>query len=360
MLKKKVVHIVGNRPQFIKLAPVSAQLRERGAEELIIHTGQHYDANMSDIFFEELGIPKPYINLGIGSGSHAEMTAKALCGLERELEKISPDIVLIYGDTDSTLAGALAASKLNIPLAHIEAGERTFNKTNPEEKNRIVADHLSDLLFCSDNSSYENLRKEGCGDHAFVVGDVMYDTYKRCMGIEKKKVCSEDYVLMTWHRAENTCSYERMNNILEMIRQIPELVICPMHPRTRTKLQEYDLMRKAEQLDNFEVISPLGYLEMMNYVSGCKWILTDSGGLSKESSFAGVRCLFMLELDVWKELRDCGWITQVNPDNKEDVENKLRLSRSFVKVDEKDVPHCFGDGNASRKIVDILQQKQYI
>ena len=145
MLKKKVVHIVGNRPQFIKLAPVSVQLRERGAEELIIHTGQHYDANMSDIFFEELGIPKPYINLGIGSASHAEMTAKALCGLERDLEKISPDIALIYGDTDSTLAGALAASKLNIPLAHIEAGERTFNKTNPEEKNRITDCFFSNL-----------------------------------------------------------------------------------------------------------------------------------------------------------------------------------------------------------------------
>ena len=360
MVKKKVVQIVGNRPQFIKLAPVSVKLREKGVEEFIIHTGQHYDANMSEVFFEELGIPEPYVNLRIGSGSHAEMTARALCGLERELEKIAPDIALIYGDTDSTLAGALAASKLNIPLAHIEAGERTFNKTNPEEKNRIVADHLSDLLFCSDKSSHENLVREGCGDHAFVVGDVMYDTYRRCAENDKEKVCQEDFVLMTWHRAENTCSRERMNNILEMIRQIPEPVICPMHPRTRIKLQEFNLLDQAEQMNNFKIIPPLGYLEMMNYVTGCKWILTDSGGLSKESSFAGVRCLFMLELDVWKELRDCGWIIQVNPDNKEDVADKLSLSRSFVKTDEKDVPHFFGDGNASGKIVDILQEKQYI
>lgn len=358
-MKKKIVHVVGNRPQFIKLAAVSQALREESVEELVIHTGQHYDFNMSNIFFNELEIPYPYKNLNIGSGTHAEMTANAMCQLEKILENLRPDIVLVYGDTDSTLAAVLAVSKLKISIAHIEAGVRTYNKKNPEECNRIVADHLSDLLFCSDRPALDNLRKEGCTNNAFFTGDVMYDIYKKHTKPANKGE-SERYVLMTWHRQENTDSCSRMNNILNMIELIPSKVLFPIHPRTKAKLIEYGLMNKAISIPNLQIISPVGYMEMIEFMSNCQWVLTDSGGVSKESSFAGVKCLFMLDLDIWRDLLECGWITKVNPDNSEDVIKKIKLSQSFRQVNADSRPHFYGDGDASYKIVRILKEKGYI
>lgn len=356
---KKVMHVVGNRPQFIKLAPISRRLKECDIQERILHTGQHYDPNMSDVFFQELEIPKPYVNLQIGSGSHAEMTAKALVGIEKELIKEKPDVVIVYGDTDSTLAAALATAKLNIPIMHVEAGIRAFSRDNPEEKNRIVTDHLSDMLFCPDRVSLENLAREGCGDKAYFTGDVMYDTFLqfRDNRMDNKR---EEYVLMTWHRQENTSSKERMKKILEMVEKIPYKVIYPMHPRTCARLKEFGLWEVAGSLRNLEIIQPVGYLEMMQYMHNCRWILTDSGGASKESFFAGVKCLFMLEMDVWPDLSQCGWITKVNPEIITDVEEKLSLMESATNSECGEYPDYYGDGNAAKKIVQLMQKAGYI
>lgn len=356
---KKVIHVVGNRPQFIKLAPISKKLREYDIQELILHTGQHYDSNMSEVFFKELGIPKPYANLQIGSGTHAEMTAKALVGIEKELMKEKPDVVIVYGDTDSTLAAVLAASKLDIPVAHVEAGTRTFNMKNPEEKNRIVADHLSDLLFCPDRASLNNLAKEGCDNNAYFTGDVMYDTFLQFSETDEG-AAGEKYVLMTWHRQENTSSPKRMGSILSLIEKIEHKVICPMHPRTCAKLKEYSLWDRALSISNLQIIEPVGYLEMMRYMKNCQWLLTDSGGASKESFFAGVKCLFMLNMDVWADLLQCGWITKIDPEVEEDVEEKLKYIQNVARDTSEEYSDFYGDGNAAGKIVQILLAAGYI
>lgn len=365
MQDKRALHIVGNRPQFIKLAPVSKAIRSRGYLDDILHTGQHYDANMSDVFFEELGIPKPSVNLNIGSGSHAEMTGKAMIAIEDYLKETMPKSVILYGDTDSTLAGVLAAAKLNIPIVHIEAGPRTNSKSNPEEQNRIVVDHLSDWLFCPDQNSLTNLQKEGCGDKAIFAGDVMYDAFLNVSKIQSKNALSlvkddEEFILMTWHRMENTSSREKMDMILNMVSRVGEKVICPLHPRTKNMLNQFGLWEKAIGIDNFKIIDPVGYFEMVQLANRCKLIITDSGGLSKESFFAGVKCLFMVELDVWIPLQEIGWIRHVdfsNPNYIDFVRNMITES-SYMR--ESTRPEFYGDGHAAEKIVDFLIQKDLL
>lgn len=353
------MHIVGNRPQFIKLAPVSRELHQRGYKDIIIHTGQHYDENMSDIFFRELGIDKPIENLEVGSGSHAEITAKAMVGVEKVCMKYKPSFVILYGDTDSTLAAALACRKLNISIAHVEAGTRSYKKSNPEEINRIIVDHVSDICFCPDHPSVENLRKEGITKNVFFTGDVMYDTFLQTKRkgiesnlLEKYDLEKEKYVLMTWHRQENTGKEERVEKIVSFLEMIKCKILYPVHPRTRKVLIDYGLWDRIFKIENLTIIEPVGYDEMVYLQSNCKVILTDSGGLSKESAFAGAKCLFMADLNVWPDLENIGWITHIDFDNKGSIENALNIMQES-KAEKREV-NFYGDGHAAEKIVGVL------
>ncbi len=350
-----IAHIVGNRPQFIKLAPLYHELQNRNYEQCIIHSGQHYDANMSQIFFEELGIPEPCVNLMVGSGSHAEITARAMMGLEKELMKIKPELVILYGDTNTTLAGALVASKLHMTIAHVEGGIRTHHRENPEECNRIVTDHLSDILFCSDKASMECAKKEGMEEKAFWTGDIMYDTF---LSLESKaeKQTEEAIILMTWHRQENTERKERMESIIRFIKKLGGKIICPMHPRTQKCLKSFGLWEEIKAIEHLEIVEPVGYMEMVSLMQRARLIVTDSGGVSKESSFAGAKCLFMVDLDVWEDLMKTGWILKVNPESESSVREALTFAEAAVRVDKEDCPKYYGDGHAAAKISDLLEK----
>lgn len=355
----KIMHIVGNRPQFIKLAPLSRELHKRGYEDIIVHTGQHYDANMSDIFFEELGIDKPIENLKVGSGSHAEITAKAMIGVEQVCKKYQPTMVILYGDTDSTLAAALACRKLNIPIAHVEAGTRSYIKNNPEEVNRVIVDHISEFCFCPDKVSVQNLQKEGITENVYYSGDIMYDSFLDTQKkqhenlLEKYGLEKNNYVLMTWHRQENTDDRERVKKILSLLEKIEMQVLYPMHPRTKKILHEFKLWERICSITNLQIIDPLGYKEMVHLQSNCKVILTDSGGLSKESSFAGARCLFMVDLTIWPDLERIGWITHIDFEDVGSIEGALNIIRE-KKTEKQDIDF-YGDGHAAVKIVDCLE-----
>ncbi len=357
-----ITHIVGNRPQFIKLAPLYHELERNGYEQNIIHSGQHYDENMSDVFFEELGIPAPAVNLLAGGGSHAQMTARTMVGLEKELSDQKPDLVILYGDTNTTLAGAVTAAKLCIPIAHVEAGPRVHDKTNPEECNRIVTDHLSDLLFSPDTVSLQNLEREGLGAKACMTGDIMYDTYLSIAErpTQSQETQSEDIIVMTWHRQENTADRGRMESILDLVGKLESKVICPLHPRTRKCLENFGLLERAKRISNLEMIDPVGYTEMVRLMNSARLILTDSGGVSKESSYAGAKCLFMLELDVWEDLVRDHWIHKFNPENAASVEEALFFAKKAQRVALADRPKYYGDGHAAKKMVQELRNRNLI
>lgn len=363
-MSEKIVHIVGNRPQFIKLAPLSHELHKRGYEDMIIHSGQHYDSRMSDIFFEELEIEKPVMNLNVGSGTHAEITAKTMMGVEKAILEIKPAIVILYGDTDTTLAAALACRKLNVPVVHVEAGARTYSKENPEEMNRIVVDHVSDLCFCSDRQSVENLKKEGIIENVFFTGDIMYDTFLQMKGKCNQDLLSEyglekdNYVLMTWHRQENTDSKERMEMILGFLERIDCNILYPVHPRTEKMLKTFNLWDRAIKIENLILTEPLGYQEMVYLQNSCKIILTDSGGLSKESVFAGAKCLFILDLQVWPDLEKTGWLYHVDFLDESSMEQALEMIKA--PKSEKVQVDFYGDGHAAEKMVDIMEEKGYL
>lgn len=358
-----IMHIVGNRPQFIKLAPVLKEIGKRGYHQIIIHTGQHYDENMSDVFFRELKIPNPDKNLAIGSGTHAQMTGKAIIEIEKVLKEYLPDCVLLYGDTDSTLAGAIATVKMNIPIVHIEAGIRTGGLENPEEANRIVTDHLSDVLFCSDFSSMNNLKKEGICDSVYQVGDVMYDTFLQYRNSESQILLKnynlekDGYVLMTWHRQENTDNRDKMMQIIQFLKRIDNRIVYPMHPRTKAKLIEYQLLEELKELTNIYILPPIGYIEMIKLMTNAHIILTDSGGVSKESFFAGVRCILMVDLELWPDLTERHWITKIDFDSETSINRALNLIKSKRNKDDLELPEIYGSGDASIKIVDILEKK---
>lgn len=304
----KIVTVVGARPQFIKAAPVGRALRAAGHREVLVHTGQHYADAMSEVFFRELEIPPPDVNLGVGSGSHGFQTGQMLMKLEEVLVAERPDWVLIYGDTNSTLAGALAASKLHLPLAHVEAGMRSYRREMPEETNRVLADHVSDLLFCPTKTSVDNLRREGIRRGIHLVGDVMYDACrfflplarKRSRILEALELQPQGYVLMTAHRAETVDDDARLRELIDQVAKIEATVIFPAHPRTRKRL---DALRLLSGLpDRFRVVPPVGYLDMLVLEAEARVVLTDSGGVQREAFFLSVPSVILRSETEWPEL----------------------------------------------------------
>lgn len=308
----KIISVVGARPQFIKCAPVSRELRKEH-EEILVHTGQHYDPEMSEIFFDELEIPLPDYNLGVGSGSHGKQTGEILMRVEDVLLKEKPDLVFVYGDTNSTLAGALAAAKLHIPVAHVESGLRSFDRTMPEEINRVVTDHISDLLFCPTQTSVDNLAAEGITKGVHLVGDVMADAlaYNRDIAQRKSRILEtlgltgKAYCVLTVHRAGNTDNRENLTSIIRAVGDAGVPVVFPVHPRTRKYLQEYGLL--ANLPDTIHLIDPLGYLDMIRLMESAQKILTDSGGMQKEAYMLGVPCITLRENTEWVETVEAGW-----------------------------------------------------
>ena len=370
----KIVSIVGARPQFIKCAPVSRELRKEH-EEILVHTGQHYDANMSDIFFEELSISQPDYNLGIGSGDQGEQTGRMLAEIEKVLLKEQPDIVLVYGDTNSTLAGALAAAKLHILVAHVEAGLRSFDKTMPEEINRIITDHLSDFLFCPTQTAVDNLAKEGITEEhgVYLTGDVMVDALQYNLKIaEDKSTIIEDlsrdlsihpnskpnfpvdlkndgYYVATVHRASNTDSEENLRNIMKAFSALDRPVIFPAHPRTVKCLKNYGLYENVtSKTSNICLIEPLPYLDMLSLMAHATKILTDSGGIQKEAYILRVPCITLRDNTEWVETVEDGWNVLVGADIDE-IRTATGLKNDCIKRNNH-----FGEGTSAKSIAKRL------
>lgn len=348
----KVVSVVGARPQFIKCALVSRRLRTAASlREILLHTGQHYDPDMSRIFFDELRIPEPDYHLGIGSGSHARQTGRMLMGIEEVLVKEQPEVVLVYGDTNSTLAGALAASKLNIPVAHVEAGLRSFNRTMPEEINRICTDRISALLFCPCERAVEHLRREGMVEGVHLTGDVMYDALLAHAAVAEERSCilrelglvPQEYYLATVHRAANVVDAGRLGAILDAFEQLDAPVMFPLHPRTRKILG-------TRRLSNVRSLDPLGYLDMLLLLKNARSVLTDSGGMQKEAYFLRVRCVTLREETEWEETVEDGWNQLVGADTERIVQAALT---DVVPMRPR---QPYGDGTAHVKIVDVVRR----
>ena len=350
--------IVGARPQFIKCAPLSRELR-KVHQEILVHTGQHYDHDMSDVFFEELNIPKPDYNFGIGSGNHGEQTGKMLAEIEKVLIKEEPDIVLVYGDTNSTLAGALAAVKLHIRVAHVEAGLRSFDRSMPEEINRVLTDHISDILFCPSQTAVYNLSKEGITKGVHLVGDVMLDAleYNKKVAEKKSKIIEElglekkKYLVTTVHRPGNTDSIDNMKSIIEALGEIGMPVVFPVHPRTKKCLQEYGLLKGMP--GNVRLIKPLGYLDMLMLIANAKKILTDSGGIQKEAYMLKVPCVTLRENTEWVETLERGWNVLVGG-NKSNIIRAVNLP--VPDIDQMSI-HI---GSACKKIVAQMHKKEEV
>jgi UDP-GlcNAc3NAcA epimerase len=359
----KIATIVGARPHFIKAAVVSRALWT--ADEVIIHTGQHYDDNMSEVFFRELGIARPRYNLEIGSGPHGQQTGKMLEAIEAALVEESPDWVLVYGDTNSTLAGALAAAKLGIRVAHVEAGLRSYDPHQPEEINRVLTDHVSSLLFAPTAQAVENLRCEGIRDNVHLSGDVMYDAAllhgsraEQCSRVlEQLELSHKNYILATIHRPENTDNLERMSILIgalsELAREIP--VLLPLHPRTRTILQREGMLDDAAR--SLQLTAPVGYLDMVMLEKHARLIATDSGGVQKEAFFHRVPCVTLRENTEWVELIEMGWNRLAPPTSVADVTAILRTALTMSPP--LSVSDPFGGGIAGEKIAHILSERTH-
>lgn len=358
----KVVSIVGARPQFIKAAPVSRALRESGHEEILIHTGQHYDYGMSQVFFEELSIPEPDANLGVGSGSHGAQTGQMLMRLEDVMLAQKPDWVIVYGDTNSTLAGALAACKLQIPLAHVEAGLRSFNRKMPEEHNRVLTDHCSDLLLCPTETAIDNLAREGITSGVSLVGDVMYDAMLQFAVVARTRstilrdlsLKPKGYLLATLHRPYTTDVPENLLNVLSAFLELDTPVIFPVHPRTRQRISELNgAIDFGHRSCKVRIIEPTSYLDMLVLEENADIILTDSGGMQKEAYFLGVPCVTLRSETEWVETVASGWnvLTGTEP------------SRIVQAVGKRDWPNdssrnIFGFGDAASRIVETLCSRE--
>jgi len=358
---KKVVSLVGARPQFIKEAVIGAEVRRQNAwNHILVHSGQHYDANMSDIFFTELDMKQPDYFLGVGSGLHGRQTAEVLTKFEELLLNEKPDLVLVYGDTNTTVAGALAASKLKIPVAHVEAGIRQNPKDMPEEINRVLTDHISKYLFCCSDLAAKNLEREGITEGVFVVGDVMYDLYLKMKPRFTPKETREQYgleegryIIATLHRDFNVDYPDSLRNILEGLVQVKKEtgleILLPLHPRTRKRLSEFRLQRLIENLKTTE---PIGYLDLMSLTQGCAAVVTDSGGYQKEAYYAGKRAVVVMPDTGWRELTKAGWNRLSIPESKF-IKNMLADSLDTNKY----LKNIFGNGDAGENIVEAILKR---
>ncbi|PWH17162.1 MAG: UDP-N-acetylglucosamine 2-epimerase (non-hydrolyzing) [Anaerolineae bacterium] len=352
----KVVTIVGARPQFIKAAPLSRALRQAAIQEFLLHTGQHYDYGMSQVFFDELGLPEADINLNVRSGNHGQQTGQMLIEIEKVLLQQKPDAVIVFGDTNSTLAGALAAVKLHIPVAHIEAGLRSFNRQMPEEHNRVLTDHCADLLFCPTETAVKNLSKEGLTAGVHLVGDPMYDAVllfsqaaeQKSRILETLSLQPRGYLLATIHRAYNTDDPQTLSALFHILQSLKETVVVPLHPRTRQKLADLGLLG-ASAHSNLRLIEPLSYLDMLVMEKNARLILTDSGGVQKEAYFFAVPCLTLRPETEWVETLTDGWNTVVGL-------NPAKIHHHVHSVTPPSTPPqpVFGDGRAAEKIASIL------
>lgn len=352
----KVISIIGARPQFIKAAVVSRALKTTKVEEYVIHTGQHYDEQMSRVFFEELEMPSPQVNLGVGSGSQGQQTARMLEGLERVIVQVKADLVLLYGDTNSTLAGALVSAKMHIPIAHVEAGLRSGNRLMAEEINRIVTDHLSSLLFCPTETAVLNLRREGIAQGVHLVGDVMLDAVlwaatvarRRSRALERFGLEEGHYVVATVHRAENTDDPQCLVNIVGALEEVAfhETVIFPVHPRTRKCIANSNLQPTACKL---LMIDPVGYLDMVALTQSARLVMTDSGGLQKEAYWLRVPCVTLRRETEWIETVQSGWNILAGVDRERILECVRSVNAEQLR------PAELGEVGAARRCAAILQ-----
>lgn len=353
MGKLKIVTILGARPQFIKASAVS-YLFNSHFEEVLVHTGQHYDTNMSDVFFNELGLPKPAYHLNIGSGLHGAMTGAMLTAIETVLLKETPDFVMVYGDTNSTLAGALAASKLLIPLIHVEAGLRSFNKVMPEEQNRILTDHISDILFAPTQTAIQNLKNEGITKGVHLVGDVMYDGILHFTEIAKRKstiladlnLSEKQFILCTIHRAENTDNPEQLRAIFNGLNTAKEKILLPLHPRTQKYVAEYGI----SIAEHIRIIEPVGYLDMIRLESAAKKIVTDSGGVQKEAFFLEIPCVTLRNETEWIETVENGWNVLVGT-------NEEKIREAILNFEPSSIPQKhFGNGDSTQRMIEKIKE----
>jgi UDP-N-acetylglucosamine 2-epimerase len=349
-----IVSVVGARPQFIKAAVLSRALR-RHFHETLVHTGQHYDDLLSDVFFRDLGLPAPDVNLGVGSASHAVQTARALEGVETVLLQRRPDLVIVYGDTNSTLAGALAAAKLGIPLAHVEAGLRSYNRSMPEELNRVLVDHVSSYLFAPTANAVECLRREGIERGVYRAGDIMYDSLLATLPVVDKKqpgvlaaygVEAGRYYLATVHRSSNTDDPQALRALFEAFGRLDAPVLLPLHPRTRAAAEAAGIEAPA----NVRLAEPTGYVEMLALERAARAILTDSGGVQREAYFLSVPCVTLREDSEWPETLEGGWNVLAGTDVSLIVDSAQR-----ARPDTPPLP-VFGDGRTASRIVEILQR----
>ena len=347
----RIVTIVGNRPQFVKAAAVSRLLREEH-EELLVHTGQHYDDELSRVFFDELGIPAPDRELGAGSGTNTEQTARILGALEPVLAELRPGLVLVYGDTNSTLAGALAAAQANIPVGHVEAGMRSFDRSMPEELNRVLTDHASQLLLCSTQTAMDNLAREGVAGEAHLVGDVMADVSlafreiaaARSTGLADLGLEPGAYLAVTAHRAGNVDDPARLEQLVELLEALPTPVVFPVHPRTRARLEAAGLL---ERLSGLTLAPPLGYLDFLELARNARAVLTDSGGVQKEAYLLGVPCVTLRDATEWVETVDAGWNVLV------DLDRAAALA-ALERQPPEHRPELYGGGHAAERVRNVV------
>jgi UDP-N-acetylglucosamine 2-epimerase (non-hydrolysing)/UDP-GlcNAc3NAcA epimerase len=350
----RIVTVVGNRPQFIKAAAVSGLLRERH-EEVLVHTGQHYDDSLSQVFFTELGLARPDRELGIGGGSNTCQTARMLAALEPLLADLRPTAVLVYGDTNSTLAGGLAAAQARVPVVHVEAGMRSFDRSMPEELNRVLTDHLSDLLLCPSEDSAANLRSESVGGRVEVVGDVMVDVALRGQPAaradtatpRKHGVQAGSYLLVTAHRAGNVDDSERLCALVELLEALPRPVVFSVHPRTRVRLQTAGLLSQLVKREDIHLTEPLGYVEFSALLAHARAVVTDSGGVQKEAYLAGVPCVTLRSSTEWVETVKTGWNTLV------DLDSEAALT-ALERQPSAKRPILYGDGHAAERCVQAI------
>jgi UDP-N-acetylglucosamine 2-epimerase len=351
----RVVTVVGNRPQFVKAAAVSRLLREHH-EEVLVHTGQHYDDEMSRVFFDELDIPSPDHQLGVGSAPAAVQTARMLEALQPLVEREAPDVLMVYGDTNSTLAGALAAALAHVSVAHVEAGMRSFDRSMPEELNRVLTDHASDLLLCSTETAVRNLAAEGIDQGVHLVGDVMADialamvprARERSRAIEEHGLAAGEYVLVTAHRAGNVDDPGRLDMLVELLLAIPLPLIFPVHPRTRARLDATGLGKRLAGGPHVRLSPPVGYLDLLALADSARAVLTDSGGLQKEAYLLGTQCITLRDATEWVETVETGWNTLV------DLDREAALAALAQGPPAGERPELYGAGRSAQRIREAL------